>query len=105
MSHYIDQLATSVVEMKVATVSTAVKSAAADFAFTSGYLAKAAKAIITFRTGGCMVTFDGTDPTATNGHYYAANTTIEVYGNSRIAAMKFLREASTDSVVTITLEK
>lgn len=104
MSHYIDQLATVVVEMKVATISNTAK-AMDFFSFTAGYLAKAAKAIITFRTGGCMVTFDGTDPTATNGHYYAANTTIEVYGNSRIAAMKFLREAGTDSVVTITLEK
>lgn len=104
MSHYIDQLATVVIEMKVLTVSTVVK-AMADFSFTSGNLAKAAKAIVTCRTGGLMVSFDGTDPTATNGHLYAANTTFEVYGNARIAAMKFLREAGTDAVTTITLEK
>lgn len=104
MSHYIDQLGTAVIEMKVATISTVAK-AMDFFAFTAGNVAKAAKAIVTCRTGGLMVTFDGTDPTATNGHYYAANTTFEVYGNARIAAMKFLREAGTDAVTTITLEK
>ena len=103
-SAYVASLQTKLIEMKTATVSTAVKNMS-DFSFSAGKADQAAAAVITARTGGLMVTWDGaTDPTATVGHLIPANTSLTIYGNAKIQALRLLREAGTDAVTTISLE-
>jgi hypothetical protein len=100
---------TSVYAMKGATVSNSAKAIShTDFAWAGTDLAEAGlcKATITARTGGVMFTMDGTDPTTTLGHLIAAGATYVVEGTpNNITRLKFIREAGTDSSVTISLEK
>ncbi len=91
-------------EMKGATVSTTVVPFSA-FGFSSANVSVADQAVITARTAGVMVSWDGTDPTATLGHLIAQNETMIVTGNQKIQALKFIREAAADASVTITLEQ
>lgn len=92
--------------MKSATVTNAVKAIShVDFGFTAAQLAAANRARISCRTGGVMLTYDNaTDPTATLGHLVAANESLVVEGTDNIRYIRFIREAGTDSVVTVTLE-
>lgn len=103
-----DYNVTKASEMKGATVSNVVKAIShIDFGFTAGILATAEVAVITARTEGVMITWDGTDPTATLGHLI--DTTMlgpfVLKGRAKINALKFLREAAADTDVTITLEQ
>lgn len=91
---------------KSATISSAAKAIShADFAWGASDLEAAELAIVGARTAGIMVTFHGADPTATFGHSIDASGEMEVIGNGNIKAMRFIREGSVDSVVTVTLEK
>lgn len=88
-----------------ATVSSTAKAVDhADFDFSAEELQKAVKATVSARTAGVMYTFDGTTPTAVIGHLLAQNGTTTVFGNANIKNLKFIREASTDADVTVTLE-
>ena len=88
-----------------ATVSNAVKAIShADFGFSAGNLAIARSARITARTGGVMFTYSGDNPTTTAGHLLAADASVVIEGIANISALKFIREASTDGTVSITLE-
>lgn len=91
---------------KVATISNAVKAIShADFSWAAGALAAADVAVISCNTNGVLITWDGTDPTTTLGHYLAAGANpLVVRGNANILNVKFIR-LSSDSVVTVHLEK
>ncbi len=91
-------------EMKGATVSSSVVSFSS-FGFSSSNVTNADQAVITARTAGVMVSWDGTDPTATLGHLIAQNESMTVIGNQKIQALKLIREAAADADVTITLEQ
>lgn len=86
----------------------AVSSTAVAITAFTGYdvtvIKTASRAIITARTGGVMYTYDGTTPTTTVGHYLGANQNVALEGVGNIRALKFIREASTDAAVSITLE-
>ncbi len=98
----------------VSTVATATKGMTvsssviaidnAGFSWGTNDLVNAQKAVITARTNGVMVTYSGEDPTATLGHFLAANDNMVVYGNDNINNLKFLREADADAELSITLE-
>ena len=97
-------------ERAYATKSNTVSSTAetisdAGWSWSAGDVSSADRALITCRTGGAMVTWSGVTPTATLGHLVAANATYEVIGNVNIANLQFIREASTDAVITVTLSK
>jgi hypothetical protein len=51
-----------------------------------------------------MYRYDGGTPTATVGHLLPADGTLEVIGRGNIGNLKFIREASTDSTLSITVE-
>ncbi|MBN2392099.1 MAG: hypothetical protein JXR84_15335 [Anaerolineae bacterium] len=92
--------------MKGAAVTNVVKAIShADFGFSAAQLASANRARISCRTGGVMLTYDNaTDPTATVGHLVAANESLVIEGTDNIRYIRFIREAGTDSTVTVTLE-
>lgn len=93
-------------QTKAATVGSTAKAIShADFAFSNDELAQAARAVITARTAGVMVTWSGITPSASLGHLIATNGTLTIEGNASIQALKLIREAGSDSTVTITLEK
>lgn len=89
-------------------VSGTVSSSAVAITALTGWastLSPAVRATVTARLGGVMFTYDGaTTPTANIGHYLGANQSIVVYGTDNINNLKFIREASTDSAVSVTLE-
>lgn len=90
---------------KGATISsTAVALSAAGWSWTAGDLAKARAAIITARTAGVMVRWDGGAPTASLGHFVPANGTLILEGTTNVNALQLIREASSDSTVSVTLE-
>jgi len=61
------------------------------------------RAVITAITNAVVVTWNGTTPTATVGHVIAANGTLILEGQAKIAALQFIR-LSADVSLTITLE-
>ena len=77
----------------------------AGWSWTTGDVALADRALITSRTAGVMITWSAVDPTATLGHLIATNGTYEVVGQENIKNLRFIREASADAVVTVTLSK
>lgn len=103
MSYIQSSLVRTAVECKGHSITDSAH-AIADFGFGAGNLASAKAAVITARTGGVMLTWDGTTPTATLGHYLGANQTLVVFGNANVQNLKLIREASTSADVTITLE-
>lgn len=92
--------------MGSATVTNAAKAIShADFGFSAAQLLAVNRALITARTGGVMFTYDNaTTPTTTVGHLIPANTSLVVEGTDNIRYMSFIREASTDCTLNITLE-
>lgn len=92
-------------EMKGATVSTTVLEMS-DFSFTGQFLYEARRAVISAVTQNIMITWDGTDPTATLGHQVVANGDwVVVENGANIQRLKFIRQGGSDGNVTITLEK
>jgi hypothetical protein len=93
-------------QTKSSTVSSSVVGISdAGWSWTTGYVALAERAVITSRSAGVMVRWDGGDPTSTLGHLIAQNGTLEVLGMDNIANLKFIRESGSDAVVSVTLEK
>jgi len=93
------------IEMKGTTVSTTVLEMS-DFGFTSQFLYDARRAIVTAVTQNAMITWDGTDPTATLGHPVVANGDWVIIENgANIQRIKLIRQGGSDANVTITLEK
>lgn len=103
MSAVLDSLKTKGVSMKKAVVSAAAVGINS-WGFSAANLAAAVRAVISARTAGVMVSWDGTDPTSSLGHPVMQNLSISVFGNENIQALKFIREAAADADVTITLE-
>lgn len=103
MSAMLDSLKTKATSMKKTVVSTAVLGISS-WGFSAANLASAVRAIISARTAGVMVSWDGTNPTAVIGHPVMQDLSISVLGNENIQALKFIREAAADADVTITLE-
>lgn len=91
---------------KVATISSTAKAIShADFSWGASDLAQADVAVISCNTNGVLITWNGTDPTTTLGHYLAAQSApLVIKGNPNILNLKFIR-LSSDSVVTVHLEK
>lgn len=78
-----------------------------DFGFTANDLLIARRAVITVRTAGVMFQYGptpGVTLSATVGHHLPINSTVAVNGNENINRLRFLRDASTDAAMTITLE-
>lgn len=87
------------------TISSSVVAVTALTGYSSSLVGRAVRATITARTGGVMFTYDGTTPTATKGHILEANKNVVVAGSDNISRLKFLREASTDAELTVTIEE
>lgn len=88
-------------ETKSASVSSTVVPLSG-FSFTAAELQKASYALITCVTDAVMVTFDGTDPTATLGHPVQEELgRLEVIGPD-VQLIKLIR-ASGDATATITI--
>lgn len=98
--------APSAYAVKTATISNTAKAIShSDFAWAAGNLSDADVAVISCNTNGVLITWDGTDPTTTLGHYLAAQAApLTIKGNKNIQNLKFIR-LSSDSVVTVHLEK
>lgn len=73
--------------------------------YDEALVARAVRATITARTGGVMITYDGTTPTATKGHYIGANQTLVLSRTANVGRLKMIREASTSADVTVTIEE
>ena len=76
-----------------------VGSASTQFANTFNALTNAI--FVTVQTAPVIVTFDGTTPSATNGHYLPLNYTGWFSKDSMIAA-KWIRSGGTSALVTAT---
>ena len=95
-----------VIQTQTATVSsTAVPITAAGFGFTASELASATRAVVSAHSASAHMRWDGGAPTATVGHHIGEGTRPQViYGTATIGNLQFIREASQDVQVTITLE-
>ena len=97
---------TSGYECKSYVVSnTSVGIDAAGWSWTAGNLALAERCVITARSAPIMVRWDGGDPTATLGHYIAADSTLELTGGLNVNNVHLIRASGSDSTVSISLEK
>jgi len=67
-------------------------------------VAQADRARITVATNPVRYRYDGGAPTATIGHYLAANEETEIVGRQNIANLRFIRAGGSDGVVSVTLE-
>lgn len=65
----------------------------------------AVRAYVIANTQDIVVSWDGTDPTATLGLPLAAGSSLEVYGNVNIQNLKMIRAGISDATVTVILEK
>ncbi len=88
-----------------ATVDDSVKSMA-DFGFTDAQLSQFTRAVVTARTAGVMIRYDDAaeNPSATVGHLLPINGTMTVDGYESISNLRFIRDASTNATVSITLD-
>ena len=98
-------LVTNDIARGYATVSSSAVAISSFTGLAAALIARANVAKITARTAGVMYLTTGNDPTATVGHLIAQNATVEIVGQNNIANLKVIREASTDSEVTITLSE
>lgn len=67
-------------------------------------VAQADRARITVATNPVRYRYDGGAPTATVGHYLAADGETEIVGRKNIANLRFIRVGGSDGVVSATLE-
>lgn len=58
----------------------------------------ASHAMLQFQGASIMVTFDGSDPSATNGFEYAPGTAAE-WSNKLCSVARFIRKGTTDGAV------
>jgi hypothetical protein len=90
-------------ETKAATVTSGAVVALAGFAFTSPHAEQARRAVITAGAVAVRVTWSGTNPTTTLGHYIPAYGNLTVDGRANVGNLKLISTAG-DSVVSVTLE-
>ncbi|MGA1375871.1 MAG: hypothetical protein ACO32S_04565 [Steroidobacteraceae bacterium] len=74
------------------TVSTTAVQFATTFDITTNYV------LVDVQDADVMVTFDGSTPTATNGHRYNSGAR-EYWSRQKAQAAKFIRQAGTDAAV------
>lgn len=102
----VKQQVTNAFEIKGNTISsTALAISHASWAWGATDLSTAVKAYVSCNTNGVVISWDGTNPTATLGLPLAAGASIEIYGNANIQNLKFIRSGGSDAVVTVQLEK
>lgn len=73
--------------------------------FSAAELDVADVARIRCATNPIVFRYDGGVPTASVGHYLAANDETFVYGAENIRALQFIRAGGSDGSVSITLER
>lgn len=89
----------------VDTLSTAVQTLAEIGALTQAQVDQAHKARITCNSNAINYTYNGTDPTTTQGHTIPTNGTVEIVGNQNIRNVKLIRSGGSNATVAVTLEK
>lgn len=68
-------------------------------------LAQADQAIVACNTNGAVVSWDGTDPTASLGVPLAAGEWIKIVDNENVQNISLIRSGLIDAAVSIILEK
>jgi len=92
--------------LKGNTISTSVIAiSAGSWSWGATDLAEADQALICCNTNGVVLTYDGTNPTASLGIALAAGAQMTVKGNANILALKFIRSGGSDATLTVQLEK
>lgn len=84
------------------TVSTAALSLI-DLGFSPAQVNAASRAFVSVETNSIRYAYDGTAPTAANGHLVAAGGSFTIVGNGSLQNLKVIR-ASVDAVIQVTLE-
>lgn len=93
-------------EMKGKTISTAaVAISHASWSWGAADLSTAERAIIAANAEGVILSWDGTDPTATLGLPLAAGESVAIVGNVNIQNLKFIRSGGSDATITVILER
>lgn len=82
--------------------SLTVTNAAAGVGPTWAKSKTAYKAFMTAETAEMRFRFDGTAPTATEGHIIDTGDTLELYGNKNVVNFKAIRTGETSGVLRIT---
>lgn len=93
----------AIAHQSVAVSSTA--KALTDLGFTQAQIDRSSRARITADTNPLRMTYDGTTPTASIGHYLPVGAGTEVVGDANIANLKFIRAGASDGAVSVTLEE
>lgn len=83
--------------------STAIGLTNVAIGFTAAQVAAASRVLITVETQSVRFAYDGTTPTAANGHLVAAGGTIALTGVVSIKKLLLIR-VSTDATIQVTLE-
>jgi mevalonate kinase len=81
----------SVADQRLTVSSTAVS-------FATAFNASTNMVLVNVQTADVFVTYDGSDPTTTNGHKLVAGYE-EFWSKARASAAKFIRSATTDASV------
>jgi hypothetical protein len=76
----------------------------ADIGFTDDEIRAAQRARITVAAFPIRYTYEGTTPTASVGHYLAADGETELVGNENISNLQVIRATGSTGVISITLE-
>ncbi len=84
--------------------STAVTPTASEAGTDALYLGPS-NALITVEDNPIRLTYDGTTPTSTIGHYVEAGDSIRVNGSISIQNLKFIRATGADAVAQVTYER
>lgn len=93
------------IERQTATISDTALTIST-FGFTAANLVACDVAVVSCFSATVVFSDDGTNPTATDGHAIPPLAAIlNVIGNDNINALRFIRQASTDVEVTITLKR
>ena len=66
---------------------------------------QADRARVTVSSNAVRYRYDGANPSASTGHYLAADGETIITGKENIARLSFIRAGSADASVSVTLEK
>ena len=72
--------------------------------FTAAKAARANRVLVTVETGEIRFRYDGTDPTATEGHRSKSGDVWEILGTQNIKNFKAIRSNTTSSALKVTFE-
>ncbi len=88
------------------TISTsAITISNASFGWSATDIADAEVAYVSAHTAGVIITWDGNDPTTTQGMPITQNSTVSIQGTDNVGRLKFIRSGGSDATVSVTLEK